>query len=146
MSDQLPALYWYVFWLVCVLGVLAYGFVATAMRHRRNMQALDLLKQYADKGQEPPPVIAERLAAQILNSEDTSVAMNRGSSPNDRRDELLKMFIGFLFSACVAWGLSLWLVDSGSARWAIHASEAAWAFFGFGAFGLLLAALLTRKS
>ena len=144
MSDQLPALYWYVFWLVCLLGLLAYGFVAAAMTHRRNMKALEVLQQYAEKGQEPPPVIAERLAGQILNSEDTS-ATKRGSSPADRRDELLKLFIGFLFMACFAWGLNLWLVDSGSARWAIGASEVARAFFGFGSFGLLLAALLTRN-
>jgi hypothetical protein len=144
MSDKLPALYWYVFWLVCVLGCLAYGFVAAAMQHRRNMKALDVLKQYAEQGQEPPPIIAERLAGQILSSEGG--ATKRGASPADRRDELLRSFIGFLFMACLAWGLKLWLVDSGSARWAIGASEAARAFFGFGSFGLLLAALLTRKS
>jgi len=144
MNDNLPALYWYAFWFVGLLGFLAYQVVAVALRHRRNMKALEILEQYAEKGQEPPPIV-EQLAGQILNSED-AVVKNRGASPADRRDELVKLFIGFLFSACLAWGLNLWLVDSGGASWAIYASEAARAFFGFGSFGLLLAALLTRHS
>jgi hypothetical protein len=141
MSDN----YWYAFWLMGLLGFLAYQFLAVTLKHRRNMKALEVLKQYAEKGQEPPPSIAEQLAGQILNSEDAAVK-KRGSTAADRRNELVKLFIGFLFSACLAWGLNLWLTDSGGARWAIYASEAARAFFGFGAFGLLLAALLTRNS
>jgi hypothetical protein len=143
MSNDLPALYLYAFWLVVVLGFLAYRFFAVALQHRRNMKALEVLQQYAQRGQDPPPAIAERLAGQILSSED--VATKKDASPAGRRDELLKLFMGFVFSACVAWGLHLWLVDSGGARWAIYASRAAMAFFGFGAFGQLLAALLTRQ-
>jgi len=145
MTENLPALYWYAFWLVGLLGFLAYQFLAVALKHRRNMKALEVLKQYAEHGQEPPSVIAEQLAGQILNSGDATVK-KRGASPAERRDELVKLFIGFLFSACLAWALNLWLVDADAARWAIYASEAARAFFGFGSFGLLLAAVLTRGS
>jgi hypothetical protein len=41
--------------------------------------------------------------------------------------------------------LHYWLAETGGPTWAIVASRAAMAFFGFGAFGLLLASLITRE-
>jgi hypothetical protein len=145
MGDHLPAIYWYVFWSAVATGLVAYGIFDVAMKHRRNIKALDILKTYAEKGGEPPPAIADQLTRQILGSKGSEASANDRSSQK-RRDELLRLFIAFVFMACVASGLHAWLIDSGGARWAVHASFAARAFFGFGAFGLLLATLVTRKS
>jgi len=141
MGEQLPAVYWYLFWAALAIGLMAFGFFDVAMRHRRNIKALEVLRTYAEKGGEPPPAIAEQLTKQILDSKGAANA-----SPQRRRDELLGLFIGFVFMASVAAGLHAWLVDTDGARWAVHASSAARAFFGFGAFGFLLATLVTRKS
>ena len=145
MSDGLPEIYWYLFWMFVLLALGAWGFYATIATHRRNMKALEILKLYAEKGANPPEAIADQLAKQILNAPQSSGAEKWASSGRGRRDALLQTFIGFLFVACVTWGLNSWLVDSEAAKWAIYASEAARAFFGFGAFGLLVAALLTRE-
>jgi hypothetical protein len=145
MGDSLPAIYWYAFWAVLALGVMVYGFFEVAMKHRRNMKALDILKAYAEKGGEPPPAIVNELAKQILDPKFDANPLDSKGSPQKRRDELLGAFIGFVFAACVAAGLNAWLIDSDGSKWAVHASSAARSFFGFGAFGFLLATLLTRR-
>src|SRR5688572_18335221 len=145
MSDGLPEIYWYAFWAVLFLAFIAWGFYAAITTHRRNMKALEILKLDAEKGADRPAAIADQLAKQILNSPQSAGAQRWDSSGRARRDALLQTFIGFLFCACIAWGLNSWLVASEGAAWAVYASGAAWAFFGFGAFGLLVAALLTRE-
>ena len=144
MNDGLPEIYWFVFWMAVFLALVAWGFYTAITTHRRNMKALEVLKTYAEKGAAPPDAIADQLARQILSSPGSS-AEKWNSSPRDRRNALLRSFIGFTFMSCVAWGLNSWLLDSEGAKWAIYASEAARAFFGFGAFGLLVAAVLTRE-
>ncbi|HJR71405.1 MAG TPA: hypothetical protein VKA43_15290 [Gammaproteobacteria bacterium] len=146
MGDQLPEVYWYAFWAAVAIGLMAFGFFQVALKHRRNIKALDVLKTYAEKGGEPPPAIVDELTKQILDSKGVASASANEASPQRRRDELLGLFIGFVFMASLAAGLRAWLVDTNGATWAIHASSAARAFFGFGAFGLLLATLVTRKS
>jgi hypothetical protein len=145
MSDGLPEIYWYGFWMLLLVVSAAWGFYSAITTHRRNMKALEILKLYAEKGAAPPQAIADQLAKQILGSAQNAGADKGNASGLGRRDSLLQTFIGFLFCACLAWGLNSWLVAAEAAKWAIFASAAAWAFFGFGAFGLLVAALLTRE-
>lgn len=146
MNGDLPEIYWYAAWMVLLAALVAWGFYTAITTHRRNMKALEILKVYAERGTAPPDAIADQLAKQILDSSKGSGAEKwSASSARERRGALLQTFIGFLFCACIAWGLNSWLVDSGGARWAAYASQAAWAFFGFGAFGLLVAALLTHE-
>lgn len=132
-----PAIYWYVFWIVTLAGALGFGFYVATITHRRNMKALEVLKSYAERGVEPPASIAEPLAAQIMDS--------RSSSKQWGRERLVRSFIGFLFSACVIGGIHFWLAETEGPLWAIRASRAGMSFFGFGAFGLLLASLFTRN-
>jgi hypothetical protein len=133
----LPAIYWYVFWVVALAGALGFGFYVATITHRRNMKALEILKSYAERGVEPPASIAEPLAAQIMEP--------RNSSRLRGREELVRSFIGFVFSACVLGGIHYWLAETEGPAWAVIASRAGMAFFGFGAFGLLLASLFTRE-
>jgi hypothetical protein len=145
VSDGLPEIYWYGFWVGLVVVSAAWGFYSTITAHRRNMKALEVLKLYAEKGTAPPEALADRLAKQILSSPQSAEAEKMTASGLGRRGSLLQNFIGFLFCACVSWALAEWLIAEEAARWAIFASRAAFAFFGFGAFGLLAAALLTRE-
>ena len=54
MNGDVPAIYWYLFWVGLVIVMEAFGFFMATIIHRRNMRVLDLLKSYADKGIEPP--------------------------------------------------------------------------------------------
>jgi hypothetical protein len=139
VTAQLPELYWYLFWAAALVLAIVFGLYVATVTHRRNMKALEILKTYAEKGAEPPAPIAELLTKQMLGSQAGTAAKLRD------RAELLRSFIGFLFSACVMGGIHYWLADAEAPSWAIHGSKAAMAFFGFGAFGLLLATLLTRE-
>jgi hypothetical protein len=139
MSSQVPGMYWYLFWVAVLVWCIVFALFVATMTHRRNMKALEILKTYADKGVEPPASIAEQLTRQMLDSNSGTAAKHRD------RGELLRSFIGFLFTACAIGGLHYWLLDAGGPSWALHASKAAMAFFGFGAFGLLIAALVVRE-
>jgi hypothetical protein len=134
----MPEIYWYLFWVGLVLiltGLFIWGGVVA---QRRSLEVLEILRSYADKGVEPPPALAEQLAKHVF-SPPAGAKADRMS-----RAALLRGFLGALFTACVAWGVSEWIAKQGGAGWALYASWAAWAFFGFAAFGLLLAALTTR--
>jgi hypothetical protein len=133
----LPAIYWYAFWIVAVAGALGFGFYVATITHRRNMKALEVLQSYAERGVEPPASIAEPLAAQIMDSRNTAKQWGR--------EHLVRSFVGFLFSASVIGGIYFWLAETDGPLWAIGASRAGMAFFGFGAFGLLLASLFSRS-
>lgn len=139
MTAQLPELYWYLFWVAALVLAIVFGLYVATITHRRNMKALEVLKTYAEKGMEPPAPVADLLTRQLLDSQAGTAVKFRD------RAELLRAFIGFLFSACVIGAIHFWLVDAQAPSWAIHSSRAAMAFFGFGAFGLLLATLLTRQ-
>jgi hypothetical protein len=144
MSNSLPQIYWYVFWLVVLFVFTAFQVYVATIRHRRNMKVLEILKTYAEKGAEPPAAIADQLAKKIADSDHNSPVSEKTTSPQERRSELLGLFIGFAFASCVAWGLKQWLVSVEGAKWATYASQAAFAFFGLGAAGFLILALLTR--
>ena len=139
MTAELPELYWYLFAVAALALAIAFGIYVATITHRRNMKALEILKTYAERGAEPPAPLADLLTKQMLESQAGSAAKFTD------RAELLRSFIGFLFSACVVGGIHYWLSDAQAPGWAIHASRAAMAFFGFGAFGLLLATVLTRE-
>ena len=138
MSSQIPEMYWYLFWVAVLVWAIVFGLYVATITHRRNMKALEILKTYADKGIHPPASIAEQLTRQMLDSQGPAAKLRE-------RGELLRSFIGFLFTACITGGLHYWLADAGGPSWAIHGWRAGMAFFGFGAFGLLIAALVVRE-
>src|SRR5688500_16595342 len=137
MNGELPDIYWYVFFAAAIILTIAAVSFGGMLEHRRRMHALDILKMYAEKGAEPPPVIIERLAEQILESEKSA------SISQQRRGALMQGFIGFMFSACATCGIAWWLADTDGAPWAIIAMYCGTAFFGIGAAGMLLGALVT---
>jgi hypothetical protein len=139
MEGKLPEIYWYVFWIGVVLISFGAAYLGGRSGHERAMKSLDILKMYAEKGAEPPPAMVEQLTRQVLD------AGKPGQTPQrSTRAAFMQGFIGFLFMACVASGFYWWLGDAGGPSWAVFAAQAAGAFFGFGSFGLLLAALVTR--
>jgi hypothetical protein len=139
MGDHVPPILWYLLLVGALAGTIGFGLYAATISHRRNMKALEILKSYAEKGTEPPAYIAAELSRQMQSPESDN------SSKYQSRSALLRSFIGFLFSACLVGGLHFWLADTEGPKWAVIASRAAMSFFGFGAFGLLLASLMTRE-
>jgi hypothetical protein len=137
MHDKLPEIYWYLFWIGFVILAFRMAYLGGKHGFETRRQALDILKVYADKGTEPPPAMLEELTKQAFQN----------SSPprQDSRGALLMTFCSFLFMACVSWGVHAWLAGHAASAWAPIAASAALAFFGIGALGFLLAALVTRQ-
>ena len=137
MPDKLPEIYWYLFWIGFVVLAFRMAYLGGKAGFDIKIKALDILKMYAEKGTEPPPAVMEHLAAEILEK--------KAASKPDARATHLQGFIGFLFMACVSWGLYAWFDGRGGPAWAAIAAMACMAFFGLGAFGFLLATLITRQ-
>jgi hypothetical protein len=134
----MPEIYWYLFWVGLVLIVTGIFIFGGIVAHRLHMEALNILRSYAEKGVEPPPALAEQLAKQVF-APPAGARAERQS-----RGALLRGFFGALFSACVAWAFNQWMLDHGEMGWALYASGAAFAFFSLAAFGFLIAAVTTR--
>jgi hypothetical protein len=138
MHDKLPQIYWYLFWIGFVILAFRMAYLGGKHGFDAKMKALEILKMYAEKGAEPPQGLVEQL---------TDKAFQRAPAPAGREGShgFLHAFVGFLFMACASWGVHEWLTGHSQNAWAGIASQAAFAFFSFGAFGFLLAALFTRN-
>lgn len=137
MNGDVPEIYWYLFWVSLAIVVQAFGFFMAIIVHRRNMRVLDLLKSYADKGMEPPAAVTE-----LLNEQTDDPGRAARSTPRGAR---LEQFTGFLFTACVIGGVAWWLVESAGPAWAVYPTVSAAAFFGIGALGYLLTAMVSAE-
>jgi hypothetical protein len=104
------------------------------------MKALDILKMYAEKGAEPPPSMVEQLTRHALAADENEIP-----PAQDARGALIQAFMGFLFAACLGWGAGQVLAAYGGPEWAKIAAKGTEGFFGFGAFGFIVAALFTRS-
>lgn len=135
----MPEIYWYLFWVGVVLIVTVLFVWGGIVAQRLHMEALRVLRSYAEKGMEPPPALVDQLAKQVFGQ--------RGGSRVERhsRAALLRGFLGATFTACVAWGVNMWIVEQGMTGWPDYASWGVFDFFAFSAFGLLLAAVTTRE-
>jgi hypothetical protein len=140
MEGKLPEIYWYVFWIGLVLIAFGTAYMGGRAGHIRAMKALDILKMYAEKGAEPPPNMVEQLTRQALDT-----GKSQTPPAQDARGALIQGFIGFLFTACLAWGAGQALAAYDGPEWAKIAAQGAMAFFGLGSLGFLIAALLTRS-
>jgi hypothetical protein len=138
MNGELPEIFWYLFWIGFVILAFRMAYLGGKSGYETKMKALDILKMYAEKGAEPPPAVMEELTRQAFEH-------NTPSKKGDAKGTLFGGFIGFLFTACAAWALRTWLISIDAPSWSSIAATGAWAFFGFGAFGFLLAALITRQ-
>jgi hypothetical protein len=136
MGGKLPEIFWYLFWVGFVILAFRMAYLGGKSGYDTRMRALDILKIYAEKGTEPPPAMMQELAERAFEEKPKAL--------KDPRAGLLSSFIGFLFMACVAWGLRAWLAGGGAPLWQTVSATAAMGFFGIGAFGFLLAALLSR--
>ena len=138
MGGKLPEIFWYLFWIGFVILAFRMAYLGGKSGYDTKMRALDILKMYAEKGTEPPPSMMDELTKQAFEHSTPPKA--------DSQASLMMTFSGFLFMACLMWGIHAWLKSHAASDWAPIAATAALAFFGFGALGFLLAALFKRKA
>lgn len=137
MTASLPDIYWYVFFAVAIvltIGIFAY---LGTLEHRRRMRALDILKMYAEQGEEPPALISERLSEQILDPEKSP------SLDEKRRGALMRGFSGQVYAGCATAGIAWWILADNGPLWAFIIMSCGTAFFAINALGMLLGALAT---
>lgn len=137
MIGEIPEIYWFVLLGSAIVLTIAAITLGATLEHRRRMRALDILRMYAEKGAEPPALISERLAEQILEPEKSP------SLSQKRRGALMQGFMGLVYSACATYGIAWWLNTEDGPQWALIALYCGTAFFAISAAGMLLGALVT---
>jgi hypothetical protein len=137
MHDKLPQIFWYLFWIGFVILAFRMAYLGGKGGYDVKMKALEILRMYAEKGAEPPPGLVEQLTDRAFQKSPAAKPEAPGS--------LFGGFIGFLFTACLCWGLRTWFAGLDLPAWAGIAATGGMAFFGIGAAGFLLAALITRN-
>jgi hypothetical protein len=83
MRGEIPAMYWYLFWVGVLAFMIVFSFSMMALISRRNLKALALLKLYAEKGVDPPPTVAALLATPVPAERRRGAEPDAPRSPDD---------------------------------------------------------------
>ncbi len=130
MSGPVSPILWY---LLAFLALAVFPLSMVWTIHRQKMKALEILRSYAEKGSEPPAIVAELLVKQLTAPDRKWKSTPRGS--------LLNTFGVHLWIACLWGGIAWWRIEAGPPRWAVYVAVAATVFFAVLAIGQLAAAL-----
>jgi hypothetical protein len=137
MQGNVPELAWY---------LLAVGFVVFAVilpiwlgiwtGHRVQMRALQLLKTYAEKGEEPPAAVLEAAFR-------GSPAGTLPARPRAGRADQMERFVWAAACAASAAGVAWWRSAAGGPAWVVYAAVIAAAVLAVGALARLVAAIFS---
>lgn len=135
MQGDVTELAWY---------LLAVGFILFAIvlpiwfgiwtGHRTQLRALDLLRTYADKGEDPPAAVLE--AAFRGSTGGAKPAPQRSG-----RAEQMERFVWAVACAAAAAAVAWWRSAAGGPQWVVYAAGVAAAVLGAGALARLAAAV-----
>lgn len=89
-------------WLVFPLAWIAGGGVSSFFRYRRQKDALDLMRTYAERGQEPPEALL-KMVGQAASGVDLWDTSGRSSSCGRRPADYWSLF-GLFFALAVGFG------------------------------------------
>lgn len=139
MDGEVPGILWY---------ALAVGFVVFAIivplywglwgMHRTNTRTLEVLRIYAERGEEPPPGVLAALPMPQQGAGRTPAAPRLGRSAH------LEQFVYSAGMAAAAAGIAWWrIADGGGPQWVVYAAVIAAVVMGAGALARLVAALST---
>jgi hypothetical protein len=127
--------YWFIFWSgFWIIGIAA-AVWGGASAHASKMKALDILRMYAERGIEPPAMLAEHLTA-------PKQAQHQGGwkHPSGRAHHL-GSFVFSLFMCGAASGVAWWWDRADkSPEWVFYAAAIAATAFAAGGLGHLIAA------
>ena len=79
------AMLWYLLLAGLAVGMFGAIFTDAALRHRRYMKALEVLRSYADKGIEPPAAVTALLLQPAAESADLSMLLRCGRCSDSLR-------------------------------------------------------------
>lgn len=100
MEDLFRQFWWLIFPLAWIVG----GMVTSFLNYRRQQKTLDLIKAYADKGQEPPAALMKVLDRPI----DSDTEFWQGRSKSEQSDGG-SWFCVVLFAGLAAgFGFAAW--------------------------------------
>jgi hypothetical protein len=136
MSGQVPEMLWYLFWVALALAMVAWVWAMTILTYRGRMRALEILRIYAEKGEEPPPSVAEPLLRQL-----SEAGQARRASARAQR---LSQLVSSLFIAGAAGAIAWWrLSATGRADLAFYLAVAIAVTCAAGSVGQLAAVILS---
>ena len=136
MSGQVPEMLWYLFWVVLALAMVGWVWAMTILTYRGRMRALEILRIYAERGEEPPAAVAEPLLRQL-----SETGQARRASARAQR---LSHLVSSLFMAGAAGAIAWWrIAATGKADIAFYLATAIAVTCAAGAVGQLTAAILS---
>ena len=131
---SIAPLLWYLLAAVA-FGIFPLAMVATL--HRQRIKELEIIRSYAEKGDEPPEAITR-----LLDKQNNDPARKWKSTV---RGSMLNSALIHLYIACMLGGVAWWRIEAGPPRWALYVSVTAAVFYGLCTVALLIGALTTRK-
>jgi hypothetical protein len=140
MDGHVPEIYWFLFWIFLTIVAFGSAFMAGRGGHIAKMQALDVLKKYAEQGMEPPPEVAGPLLRQI-----SGMSSDRPLAQRSERARHLERFCFHAFMAGAGTGVAWWRMAAGEPTWVAYAAVIVALAFGAGAVAALIAALVSAR-
>jgi hypothetical protein len=137
MSNGVPPMFWFLFWVGLSAGVLSFGFFMAIIIHRGNMKALEVLRTYAEKGIEPPPAIVEMLTRHMGDAEDAKAGREIGRKAGN--------FTGLVAAACLGGAIAWWRMNEGGPQWVVYLFACSAVFFALRAIAFLFVAPTSSK-
>ena len=129
MSGHVSETAWFLFWVGVVVVVMSWAWFMAIIIHRHNMKALEVLRLYAERGEEPPAAIAEPLMRHLSQA---------GPPKRSERSRHRQGFAFCLFSAGAWAGVAWWRADvGGEPRWIFYVAVIVAVAFACGALGAL---------
>jgi len=140
MEGKLPEIYWYVFWVGCVLLSALGMWWGGRNTHNVNMKILEIMRMYAEKGIEPPASVMEPLTRQLLDPHK-----QQAKQQATRQAILLGQFAGGISAAAVTGGIGWWWAsEKYEPTWVVYAAGIVAIAAVAGAVSRLIAAIVTH--
>lgn len=133
--------YWFIFWSgFWILGIGA-AVMAGRAAHKSKMKALDILRMYAERGIEPPQMMAEHLMTQPPPQHHKQPGGWKQPSGTGHH---LGSFAFSFFMAGAAGGVAWWWQDADKTpEWVFYAGVIAAAAFTMGGIAHLIATIVS---
>lgn len=99
---EVSPMHWYLFWVTTVTVLAVWVWFMTFSIHRANTKALEILRIYAERGEEPPPSVAEPLLRRLNAQGERQAGVSK--SPREKHWEAFVIF----GCTALAWAVVAW--------------------------------------
>ena len=137
--------YWFIFWTGFVIIAFGGMLIGVRMDYQRRMKTLEILRMYAERGTDPPAVLAEHLSSHPQPHHHQP--QTYGWKPPTGAAHHFGSFAFSLFMSGAAGGVAWWWKDADKTpEWVFYAAVIAASAFALGGLAHLIAAAMSGLS